>query len=103
LHLKSTVAEMVLLSLFVKLVLMTPCAPGGVTAPPPPSAGFGAGGVGDGVDEDEDDEVVIAAVVEVDGRPPIGFGEHQAARGKSVSKKMERCILFDFMFAEVLL
>lgn len=32
----------------------------------------------------------------VDGRPPIGFGEHQAARGKSVSRKMERCILSDF-------
>lgn len=100
LHLKSTVAEMFLLSLFVKLVLMTPCAPGGVTAPPPPpSARFEAGGVGNGVDEDdEDDEVVLAAVV--DDRPPIGFGEHQAARGKSVSRKIERCILFNFYVCE---
>ena len=96
LHLNSTVAEMVLLSLFVKLVLMTSCFPvGGGGIAPPAVVGFEAGGVGDDVNEDDDDDEV-ALEAAVDDRPPFcGCGEHQAARGKSVSRKMEKCILFD--------
>jgi len=91
LHLKPTVAEMVLFSWFVKLVLMTSCFAGGGIAGP---ASVGFREVGDGVDEGEDNDEVVMEVV-VDDRPLCGFGEHQAARGESVSRKMEKCILFD--------